>query len=500
MDHKEYENIVQKIKKIENGFPIQTLKYKGINFWPLIKANFNFNLIAQITPNFNNLSVKKNFKQKVGDVIFSFKQWQKSKDHLNRIKKDIVGLNNKKIIFISFSSYRNQYIDNKFYNTLSDSFAFNIKDKSELSIIEFSSHNINNKPSFEKIIEGEYFSVKAKTSQNKHLFLKKIKSLFSKKTFDYGDFPYNEFCNYMELHHKDVGFSITDFIYVADYILHLKKVLVDIIKHHTIQYIILPCYYNHESFAATLAGRELGICCIEIQHGIYNKAMYDFKEMKYDLLPHFFFSWDKEQANCINKWNSTYHYHQALPYGIGSVCFWQKNKAFFNNKYLENSINTIQSNANLIHVLYTVSDYYEEKLIDIIKSKKNIFWHIRKHPRTNFNEISFFSQLQNSNCSNYDFENASGAPLYPLLSAMDYHVTSWSSVVCEAILFNVPSILINKDGAFYYEEEYRQHPLIHVAIEKEQIIKLIKDKKNKQEIKEYSMEPFEYFIAKKRVN
>ena len=491
----DYKEIINKIQKIEDGYPIETLCYKGINFWPLIKSGFNADLLTNNFVEKPN-TPKKNSKQKIGDIILSFKNWRAAKKELNMIKAPEFDFNKKKIIYLSYSSFRNQFIGNHYYNSLSDSFANSVKKRDDLAIIEFISHNINNKPTLENIIEGEYLSSLARTNQKKQQFIQYCRALFSNQLFDAGGFPYEKFESYMKLKHPDVHFISGHFFYNAEYILQLKKIFKKLFENTDIKYFVTPVYYNQESLAALLACKELNITSIEVQHGAYSKAMYRLSENDYKMLPDYFFSWDVEQAESINKWRKTKSLHKAFSFGIPALSFWQKNKNLFSNQHFIKTQNTIREKANHIHVLYTVSEFFEERIASLIAlTKGTVYWHIRKHPRQSYSEEKeFIAELTKNDCSNYDIENATGSPLYSLLAEMEYNITSASSTVCEALVFQIPTIVINKSGRFLFED-YSNNPRVHFIENITEILALIKCKTLKKKINSYSTLYFEDFLS-----
>jgi alpha-tubulin suppressor-like RCC1 family protein len=87
--------------------------------------------------------------------------------------------------------------------------------------------------------------------------------------------------------------------------------------------------------------------------------------------------------------------------------------------------------------------------------------------------------LNKNDCTNFEIENTTLSPLYNVLENMDYHLTSISSVVCEASHLDIPSIVINESGIQMYQSIYVDHPLISYILKEDEIIKIITAKPTK---------------------
>jgi len=116
----------------------------------------------------------------------------------------------------------------------------------------------------------------------------------------------------------------------------------------------------------------------------------------------------------------------------------------------------------------------------IAQTKGKVFWYLRNHPRALELNAPFVSELidnlNKNKCTNYDMVNSTKAPLYSLLNKVDYHLTSISSVVCEAKELGIKSIVINSSGVQLYKDIYPNHAYILFETQADKIVKIISDK------------------------
>ena len=107
------------------------------------------------------------------------------------------------------------------------------------------------------------------------------------------------------------------------------------------------------------------------------------------------------------------------------------------------------------------------------------FW-IRLHPGEKRSIKKIKKYLIDNKVSSFYLEEATELPLYALLRNIDIHITDVSSVVIEAELFGVPSIIIDALATEYYKQQIERkmaYPCYSVDKLNGLLISLSKDKK-----------------------
>ena len=504
MEKLTYRQAAEVLKKLEDTIPIDDLILNEINVWPFIKSSIT-NQILGFQFREKSTLAKKNIKQRIGDVIFAFNkliQLRKIKQKTKKIKVDkIFTKENKenKIIYISHANHRSQLIDGKYWNPYPDSFVSTVNNRNNAAIIEFAEQNNRKEPPFEKIIYADDIVNRAKYRNQKKILVAYLKAIFFPNRKAKNNFPEKLLFKRLEELNISEYYNYQDLVYEFNYIQSLRIELRDFFKKTKPKHVVFGVFYAHEAFASVLACKDLSIKTIEVQHGLYNKIFYQLPVKNYELLPHYFFSWNTEQSNIVNSWAKKTSTHKAFSYGINSLSFWMKKKSAFNNGYGRNIQDIVKANTSLNFILFTFSDCIEDQLADlIILSKNEVFWFLRLHPRIKYQNLDvFIEKLKKTNCSNYDIENASKAPMYPLLEAVDFHMTSSSSVVMEALVLSIPSFVINDAGKILYYEDYANNPLVHFTQKNSEILEIIRKKThNERNENEQINIVFENFLKK----
>ena len=492
-----YEDITQSIKGIETKFPVHELKYKNVHVWPLLKTTFNYQFYRnsnKTSYEFESLTIKKNFKQRIGDVIASISNYRQAKRNYKKYKtvkaaeiaNKISNSQFEKGIFLTFTSFRNQKIKGGYLNAQSDPFLSSVKHPENVAVIEFTSHNNNNTPHYGKTFDFDFLRNKAELKILKRKIFKYIRIIFSSSyTNEKHGFDKEKFEAFLSESKQSVNFIFSDLANEMNLVLEMKDEFVKIFSNLNLDYVANPIYCALESYAMTLAANELGIKSIEVQHGAYSHPLYLYSckipVNGFEMVPSHFLSWDAEQNEVINSWAKNTNKHNAIIYGINPLTFWLKNISDFKNDALV-FLEQLFKNNSKIHILFTISDFIDDKLISLIEqTKESTFWYIRNHPRALNTEMvnNLISKMSALNCNNYETINTTNAPLYSLLKSVDFHLTSVSSIVTEAAELSVPSIVISESGVQFLKRIYDNNPLIEFETSLPEILKKIKEKRKK---------------------
>jgi len=207
-------------------------------------------------------------------------------------------------------------------------------------------------------------------------------------------------------------------------------------------------YFNQPGYGLILASKSLGIKVAEFQHGAggplhYAYAAWPQISAPYLLLPDYFLCWIKEDVDVIAA-NQGRHHH-GIEIGIPFIAF-KRHPATETQLYIQKTEKQI--------LLSLQPHYYAQHLVDLviemIKKTPQFFWIIRRHPaQEGLSEIEM--ALYQSDFKNYLIQDSYTNPLYKVLPYINLHITHSSSVILEAKLWGIPTLLIDQAGIDYYE-------------------------------------------------
>lgn len=237
------------------------------------------------------------------------------------------------------------------------------------------------------------------------------------------------------------------------------------------------CYYSTSAFALIHAAKRLGIKTMDLQHGVQAKghvaydAFYNIPDQGWGLLPDVFWNWTKNDVDNINRWGEGKHR------GIEGGIIWHeylKNTPELNEDCFK-QLKTINPSAKpyILVTLQPLNDNQEfiNLLIKAIKSNwgDRYFWLIRLHPGM-FEQIEKYKAL--FNFDNSDVSVATSSPLPLLLEKANLHVTRYSSVVIEAAMYNVASLV--EKGRTYYQSYEESDLIVYFSDDLQEAYKLHK--------------------------
>jgi hypothetical protein len=220
-------------------------------------------------------------------------------------------------------------------------------------------------------------------------------------------------------------------------------------------------FYGIE-FALIAACRNLEIPTIDVQHGSQSSIHYAYGHWEnipkngFDLLPDIFWVWDKKYKENKICWLNKNNRHKVIVGGNPVVFLNSFNdKALINYRISIKSILGIRKKMILISLdsdQLSVLEFYIELMKSVQDDK--IFWGFRFHPSTS--EIN--KQIIRNKIKpyiDYNIDLFSDIPLFLVLIETSIHLTETSSVVLDAINFNIPSVVVHEDSLIFYAEQIK---------------------------------------------
>lgn len=223
----------------------------------------------------------------------------------------------------------------------------------------------------------------------------------------------------------------------------ISRMMKWIIVRHQVKMVILECWYDIYRYSWSVACTDLGVKCVDIQHGRAGGTGHDFYtgwtkfplRNKYEMMPNIFWTWTQEDKDAIDNWH------------VGNVIAYCGGKPV--NMVLDNISNmidmsfckTIKKELPIILVSLQWGVVYPEWFADFIRTSRQYIWLIRFHPIKEEMQKEFAKKISEN--ENVVIENVDAILLEVLLQHIDLHVTSSSSTIVDAAMQGKPSIMIN---------------------------------------------------------
>lgn len=282
------------------------------------------------------------------------------------------------------------------------------------------------------------------------------KRFFSKKTKTTSVKMENDilFKQIIDAYNVKTGFKVaysTYNIYLSR-IFEWREFWIKLLKNIKPKEVRVLCYYDGTMFGLCIAGNELLIPVIDMQHGgqgALHPAYNSFGKLPlggYNSIPSAFSVWDIVQKTLLNKAEIVAEENVLLE-GNPWIEFNRK-------KIEENTLNDIK-----VEVLYTLQNGIPvpDFIFDII-SEKNYKWVLKPHPLMPEHEINLIKDklgtLLNDGKVQIDKKNS----LLPLLCKCKVHISAFSGSIQEAYLVGIPSIIFAPIGYENYKLQIADEP------------------------------------------
>lgn len=463
------------INEIEKDFPVSSLEYKGLKIWPILRLTHTyFKTVARkqdkvptptLTPLFGKSHTKSNtlqnlVKNGIGSSILSNIFDKNSNNSLTQQVNTVILMN---------YAARRTTVEKRHFNEILNSLDYFINQSSVN--LEYSIFHRAKIPRYGQsriishVLVKDFITAEIKTK----LFLtKKEKKVLL------------EYTNFLKERNIIANTNPYFIFRYINRILAYKKSFFKILTKLAPKNVYLTSYYSPVLMGAILACNELNIRTIDVQHGIISDIhpMYgswkNFPEGGYDLLPSHFWTWSNTFAETINSWVGKNQRHKVLVGGNPWFTFIKEKGISIEEEDKLVFEQVIKNKKNIVLIsLQLVEDFKNSCLIKAMeKADDSFIWLIRLHP--NFRkftpEIKQF--LEDRGCRNFEFEYANKLSIYYLFEKVTIQVSFWSTVILEALSYNLHTIVIHPNGLAAFEE-YINRGILKYTQDAKKLITLI---------------------------
>jgi len=497
-------DVVELFTTIENSCDVNKISWNGIKLWPLLRLNLWCSLLLYESESEDSHNPPAEINSKryklASSVIYS----------ANKVKKYIVWLYEdikyriwlRKITHESIDALFLYYEDERYHEA------------------ELCYANRHLDPMVELSISLGYFASKVVFKKGGNSFIRKHCELSNLIELDIGTCKRPTFrFQIMYLISNLEGIPVID---------EINKILpepsrinldslfnqIDSLNDHVVWFtklltslrprvIFYTCYYRIETMAMNHVCKLANIKSIDVQHGKQGKyhGLYshwtNLPADGYELLPDYFWNWGEEAKRNIQQYRMPdYPLHKSH---IGGYLWLEKIVSEHKEaKGLPGKIEEkiIKSEKTILVSLQPTPDSPTSNLIKAMAvSPKKWLWLVRLHPRQMDSLEQIKQELEANGVTNYEMDISSTCSLYAMFPYVDYHVTAWSTVLIEALVFQVPTIIITPQGYELYKDKIEEG-VFWYASKSEDILELLSGRQ--LVVKENAHE--EYFVLDKEVS
>ncbi|MFD2207948.1 hypothetical protein [Kiloniella antarctica] len=462
----DFKGALKRIEFFEKSVDVTKIKYEGVTIWPLMRSHVvRFWLAGGHQNSVQGEKTKQQPKRKLSNTL---RLWIKMKERAKHLvaRCHLIYSGRNKIWFIPGPLGHAEFSQQGYYDKFVDAVSFVTKRE------DF----------FKLLLHGDerrhHYAMPAYNYSLRHLIYRASCDM-SKIPFKLNDFedgykveallPYGK---------EDVIKALsTDLIHLMTFANDFTIVL----RKAKPKAIFIVCYESIISMAMILAARRVGVPVIDVQHGKQGKYNVNYTHFTHlpkngwDLLPNYFWCWGEQSAKNISRHmpaSRTTHF----PYVIGYlwVALWKNGepiKITEKHQVFIEELKVIQK--KILVTLQPLSDPLPEILLRTMEnSPPDWLWLIRMHPNMLLDCNQVINRLDEVAKGKFEVTISSEIPLYPLLKAVDHHVTAWSSVAYEALEFGVSTTIIDETGLDLYSNEI-ENQLFLYADTKQQLLNTI---------------------------
>jgi len=444
---RDYQQINTTILDIEKSFPVESLVYRDIPLWPVIRQQLAHILFweSSIAPvsGMDILRSIPSFPARVCHAVTDYAATSMLRGKFESTSK---------VLFLT-AGFEYIPFEGAYYNKFLDP----VKELLDRRGVTYSDVEFG--------FAGKEYSPK----HFRTIDLRKPVGLLSKMArFGPPDFSCSEknnlanFVEHCAAHHR-LSIDAPDIMLHAARISSLSKLFVKVLSALQPQVCMYVCYYQDATMALAHACYSRGIRAMEIQHSViceddWNWCKWTAIPAKgYSTLPDMFWTWGEIYSEMLECWQR--HPGTNLqPCVGGNLWIWKWRQA----ADLDVPESTSRLRATGRTVLYTVpygdihliSEWFPPEFTDAVRNSPGSWkWHVRLHYKSDKELLQKVEQHFRQLGLNLFVHHADEHLLYHLFSLIDVHISQTCSTVVEAEAFGLPNLILGEVGRAWYHRE-----------------------------------------------
>jgi hypothetical protein len=435
------EKVLTKINEIENSFPVNEWNVNGLKIWPFLRTALAY------TQN-RNPDTRKATSGNKKSLYIKYLRYAlivaKLPLEYFRFKKKITVSTRMFFGAVTHRAHINGVLFNRYYDLAIDDFR-----KQGEESIAFDNGFLENKRRY-------YNGQSLFGLPMLYLWLEiKRKLTFSSPVCNVHLPRYDEFLEHAlnTFEHKApvrTAFNRAAIVKRATVLFHRTESLKKMLKGTPVKKAYFLCYYSSLFYPLIAACNDLGIATTDIQHGGMGEGHYSYGRWTkspsggYELLPRFFWTWDKYSAAMINKWAALTTFHWAIAAGnpwMDACLRMYKHVPKFKDYILVNMTSV------------TLDDFFVAAIRHFGATEK---WILRMHPRQYQHRATLQEQLKKEMLNSIvEIEDSNEVPLPISLQHCKHFISRASGSVIEAVELGYKPLLLRSEIMSYYDHYIR---------------------------------------------
>jgi hypothetical protein len=429
------------IKDIEKKCPVNSLKYRNICIWPAVRNGIFFKHISKHgatrydSENRASQLKKRRYLLLMNKIIFSF-----GLPALLWVRGCAKPVPKQKIDNLFISQTNTEItINNTTYSPHLDPIITELQASSKTHTICITQYPFY---TLKKRYSPTSFPLSLSSCRVKSQLKWRLFKYFKKEIFDTEALAVIE--KITEQWPESINTSDIE-IYVIE-MFECKKAFLSLLKNLSPTNIFFIDYYNSQHQGLILAGKELGIQMIEVQHGLIHALHPMYVEWskipaeKYTLMPDTFWCWGKTTQELLTPTNI---FKRVVCGGFPWINFFHSQISANTTKEIETFYP--KDKTNVLVTLQWGKDFFPQHLFEaIIEAPPDVCWHIRFHPRKRVINKNIEILLNDKEKYAIETSISNSSEIHALLPHVDIVLTGYSTTGIEAMLYGIPVVYFHE--------------------------------------------------------
>lgn len=444
-----YRDITQVINDVEDGFPVQTLMYRGIPLWPIIRlqlASIMFWEKGDPPDSSRRYSLLRSIPS------FTARVFHDVADYMAELMLRGKLGGTSEVLFLT-AGFEYVHFSGTFYNKFLDP----VKELLDRRGVSHADVELG--------FAGKDYTPKHFPTidlRSPVRLLSRMASIGAPRFSGGEKSVLAEFSKQCANNHK-LSIDVRDIMLSAVRISSFSRMFGEILSTLHPKVCMFVCYYQDTTMALAHACRKLGIRTVEIQHSVINKYDWNWcnwnaiSNKGYSTMPDIFWSWGATYSAMLDCWQR--HPGTNLTPHVGGNLWigkWRKSAAMAIPE------TTSQLRATGRTILYTIpfgdvkllSEWFPPEFEEAIRrSPADWKWHVRLHYKSDDALLQDVKRHVEKLGRNVYVHHADEHHLYHLFSLVDVHISQTCSTVVEAEAFGLPNLILGEVGRDWFHEE-----------------------------------------------
>jgi hypothetical protein len=259
-------------------------------------------------------------------------------------------------------------------------------------------------------------------------------------------------------------------------VLQLADVLARRMRAERVRNVFVVGYYDVSGYAYVLAAARAGVRAVDVQHGVTGPLHMAYADWHAHptaglaLLPRWYWCWTDADAAVVERWLPQVGLDGggAVVGGHPFLCAWRAGRIGLDEHGAARLQQLCAAAGGRPCVLVTLqpnvlSAAALAPLLEAFSARPDVAWWLRLHPMAWADRGAVESLLRERSVDCWNIDDATALPLPALLAVATAHATHSSSVVVEAGLLGVPSLVWSTYGAELFADAITQGSALAVT-------------------------------------